>query len=289
MRKPSISVIIPTYNHANFIDRCLRSVVAQSIDSWEAIVVNNYSTDNTLDVINAVGDSRIRVINFKNNGIIAASRNRGIKEALGRYIAFLDSDDWWLPEKLSKALSRLSKADFVHHDLIIQTQSGLTKTLLKGKQLRKPVFKDLMTSPPVVFNSSVVTHKHLLDNVGGLSESKELVGGEDTDLWLRLAMITDRFHHIPESLGVYWRRQISLLDTLYRKHEANVPPEAQKPAYAIHNYAIGRLLSKMNRFREALGRFATAALNGTVPLRIKSLGAAISALFGLFTHWGRNR
>ncbi|NDF83787.1 MAG: glycosyltransferase family 2 protein, partial [Actinobacteria bacterium] len=105
-KSPRVSVVIPTFNHAKLLKRALDSVVAQTFDNWEAIVVNNFSADETIDVVRSFNDDRITLINFSNNGIIAASRNQGIKAARGQYLAFLDSDDKWYPEKLEKCLAQ---------------------------------------------------------------------------------------------------------------------------------------------------------------------------------------
>src|SRR5687767_4383972 len=94
---PLVSVIIPTYNHAPFLREALESLIAQDFRDWEALVVNNYSTDDTLEVVRSFDDRRIRVENFRNNGVIGASRNLGIRLSRGKYIAFLDSDDKWYP------------------------------------------------------------------------------------------------------------------------------------------------------------------------------------------------
>src|SRR3989304_1110083 len=104
---PLVTVVIPTYNHAHFLREALQSVRAQSFSEWEAVVVNNYSEDDTIAVVESFADPRIRLENFRNNGIIAASRNRGIALARGKYLAFLDSDDLWLPEKLACFISHL--------------------------------------------------------------------------------------------------------------------------------------------------------------------------------------
>ena len=91
---PIVSIVIPTYNREQFLSRALISVVSQSFTSWEAIVVDNYSEDNTEQVIEDFGDSRIKLLKIHNRGIIAASRNIGIKTSKGKWIAFLDSDDF---------------------------------------------------------------------------------------------------------------------------------------------------------------------------------------------------
>ena len=101
---PVVTVVIPTYNHAHFLRDALNSLRAQTYTDWEAVVVNNFSEDDTVEVVNSFADSRIRLENFRNNGVIAASRNRGIALARGSYLAFLDSDDTWYPEKLARCM-----------------------------------------------------------------------------------------------------------------------------------------------------------------------------------------
>ena len=84
----------------------------------EAIVVNNYSEDNTIDVVEGFRDERLRLVNFSNKGVIAASRNEGIGRAGGDFIAFLDSDDWWYPRKLEIVNKYAGKADVIYHNLV---------------------------------------------------------------------------------------------------------------------------------------------------------------------------
>ena len=118
--KPYVSVVIPTFNHAKFLKKALDSVVAQTFQNWEAVVVNNFSTDNTIEVVNSFADPRIKLFNFSNNGVIAASRNHGLKEAAGDFIAFLDSDDVWYPNKLQKCVEQASagyQSDSTHSDV----------------------------------------------------------------------------------------------------------------------------------------------------------------------------
>jgi glycosyltransferase involved in cell wall biosynthesis len=105
--QPAVSVIIPTYNRANYLKKSIQSVVSQTIKDIEIIVINNYSTDNTLEVINSFYDQRIQIINFKNDGVIARSRNKGLVQSTGKYIAFLDDDDIWCPDKLELQIKYL--------------------------------------------------------------------------------------------------------------------------------------------------------------------------------------
>ena len=97
---PFFTVVIPTYNCADYLERALNSVFSQTYQNFEVIVVDNSSTDHTEDVLNSFDDKRLTMIKVNNNGIIAYSRNKGIENAKGDWIAFLDSDDVWKLEKL---------------------------------------------------------------------------------------------------------------------------------------------------------------------------------------------
>jgi len=104
---PKISTIIPTYNRQDFIVSSIESVLTQTYQSYEIIVVDDGSTDNTLEVLNQFQD-KIKVIQKDNGGNASAARNVGIKHASGDYIAYLDSDDTWYPDKLSIFVDNLS-------------------------------------------------------------------------------------------------------------------------------------------------------------------------------------
>ena len=115
---PLVSIIIPTYNRAEDLKRALQSVFDQTFTDWEVVVVDNHSIDNTDSLIESFNDPKIRLFKIYNEGVIAASRNLGLKHALGEYVAFLDSDDWWHPQKLEVSLKYLELgADVVYHSL----------------------------------------------------------------------------------------------------------------------------------------------------------------------------
>ena len=103
MNAPLVSIIIPTYNRAEDLKRALQSVFDQTFADWEILIVDNHSIDNTDDVVKLFDDPRIRLFKIHNDGVVAASRNLGLKHAVGEYVAFLDSDDWWLPKSLKKS------------------------------------------------------------------------------------------------------------------------------------------------------------------------------------------
>lgn len=115
---PLVSIILPTYNRALCIERAVSSVICQTLSNWELIIIDNNSTDNTVELIDNFKDVRISITKIENNGIVARSRNLGISLASGTFVAFLDSDDWWVPEKLEIAVSALQDGhDVVYHDM----------------------------------------------------------------------------------------------------------------------------------------------------------------------------
>ena len=121
-----VSVITPAYNSGFYLADAIRSVLAQSYSNWEMLIVDDYSADNTADVARSFTDSRIRYLRNEQNRGSAFSRNRALQEAQGRYIAFLDADDMWLPDKLEKQLAYMQSAGcaFCYSNYSIINQAG---------------------------------------------------------------------------------------------------------------------------------------------------------------------
>ena len=125
------SVVIPTYNRALMLRHALESVLAQTFGGFEVLVVDNHSDDDTLDVVASFNDPRIRVLGVHNHGVIAVSRNLGIRESRGEWIAFLDSDDTWRSDKLRcihESLAGRKPPVLVAHDVLI-TENGKARTV----------------------------------------------------------------------------------------------------------------------------------------------------------------
>lgn len=204
---PVFSIIIPTYNRADKVCRALKSVVNQSFTDFEILVMDDGSTDNTSEMVESFSDLRIKYEWGKNFGGPAVPRNRGLRLAQGKYIAFLDSDDWWMPKKLEESLKFLEQGfDLVYHDLFLVTKAGQKLFLRKTRSriLQPSIFNDLLKYGNGLFNSSVVVKREKLDEIGGLSEDPNLITAEDFDLWLRLAKVSEKFKMIPKTLGYYW-------------------------------------------------------------------------------------
>ncbi|BBD99720.1 glycosyltransferase family 2 protein [Sphingobium amiense] len=133
---PRVSVVIPAYNSAALIGATLRTVIDQTMPDWEAIIVDDCSTDDLAAVIDGFADPRIRLIRHRVNGGASAARNTGIAAAKGRFIAFLDADDAWVPDKLERQLAAvLAQPD---PDRVFCV-TRMVVTLGDGRQLIRPV------------------------------------------------------------------------------------------------------------------------------------------------------
>jgi len=199
--RPTISVVIPTYNHAGYLGEALQSLRSQTREDWEAIVFNNFSEDDTVAVVEAFDDRRILLENFRNNGIIGASRNRAIELARGEFVAFLDSDDLWLPRKLEVCMAHLTPdVGLVGHDL---ERFGRAGGRIRSGPAECARFAPLLLKGSCITPSAAIVRTDLLRKVGGFSEAPELVTAEDYHLWLKLAAAGTKMAFVPEILGRY--------------------------------------------------------------------------------------
>ena len=284
---PVISIVIPTYNHAKFISKALESVIDQTYKNWEAIIIDNNSTDDTDKVINQYDDPRIKYLKINNNGVIAKSRNLGIKEAKGEWIAFLDSDDWWTKDKLEVCFSKIGKnVDFIHHafEYVFKSKSFFRKKIIKGREFKKPILNDLLigsiTKGSQISNSSVIVRKNILLKIGYLNENKILVGADDYDTWLRIAQITDQFLYINKKLGYYLfhdsntqkKRDMSIPQRLAVKDFLHLFNKQQKLNLEIKLRYISGSYNYLNNYHEkAKNDFIFVIRNGVINLKLRSL------------------
>lgn len=218
---PLVSVIIPTYNHAHFLTKALSSVMEQTFLNWEAIVVNNHSSDNTVEIVESFKDPRIKLINFSNNGVIAAARNEGIRHASGTYVSFLDSDDSWLPEKLKICLDHLQteSVDLVCNDEVLIENDQVLKTWRHGPDSRAS-YEKLLFEGNCISTSAVTVKRQVLFDVGLFNEERQFITAEDYDLWLKLAKAGKRFKFIPEILGRHLKHTNNNSASVNRHFEA---------------------------------------------------------------------
>src|SRR5262245_58115192 len=231
-----VSVIIPTYNRAACLTLALASVLNQTYQNFEIIVVDDASTDGTADVVGGLADARIAYVRHDVNrgkvGAGAAARNTGIARARGSYIAFLDDDDEWLPEKLARQVAVLETsprsvgAVYTGFVKIDQATGQIVERITPTR--RGTISRDLIAENCVGTPSTVLVRNECFQKVGLFDES--MAFGEDYDMWIRIAREFE-FDYIDEPLVRYavhdvqlsaqnYERKISGLEAQLRKHVA---------------------------------------------------------------------
>lgn len=207
--KPTVSVIIPVYNGAAEVSRAIDSALAQKGCDVEVIVMNDGSKDNTESVLAKYGD-RIRAVTQKNCGL-SKTRNNGIALATGEWVAFLDHDDYWQPEKLSLQLAAAERTGFD----VVYTNAGNFGDVARVAELRSDpkamaegdLLEKLLLDNFIVV-SSVMIRRSLIQEIGGFDTSLPSV--EDWDLWLKLSARGVCFAAVPEPVTMYQWRQGSM-------------------------------------------------------------------------------
>jgi len=285
------SVVIPTYNRADKLKNCLESLLNQTYKNFEVIVSDDGSSDNTSEIVEAAKRRGLQVkyIYNSNWGGPARPRNIGIKNSKYKWICFLDSDDWWYPEKLENIVPFCNENyDFIYHDFKLYVNGVLTKKRLKGRQLKQPVFNDLFINDNCIINSAVCVRKDIIEKAGGFSEDKELIVVEDYDLWLRCSRITEKFKYIPEFLGGYDVgndsitvndiKLINRFDKLFSYYKKFMKPPEIKLAEINWSYKKAVTYQRMSRFDEARKNYLIAAKSPVLSIKVKAIVRFFSLL-----------
>ncbi|MER5560117.1 glycosyltransferase [Streptomyces sp. NPDC002506] len=246
-----VSVICPTFNRSRPITDTLDSVSAQSVTDWEMLVVSDGSTDDTDDWVRdrARTDPRIRLIRAERHGHPSGPRNRGLAEARGTYVAYLDHDDLWYPGHLRALLDAFAAgAGFVATGFEIADRHGRVTSVSRALDLCW--HPEVQTLGPVFEPSRVAHRRGLAEAVGGWRAGS---GAEDWDLWLRLADAGTRFSTVLD-------RTVRLLaDTGTRRH--GITPRRRLPVAVFEDAARAHAaLCELGEHRhEAAFRRACAA------------------------------
>ena len=268
---PEISIVIPAYNRADLLPQALESVFAQTYQNFEVIVSDDGSTDNTEAVIRQFGD---RVTYLKNNhsGLPSVARNTALNQANGKYIAFLDSDDLWLPDKLKiqvDVLENNPRVGLVCSNAFLIDADGEEQSdqlyQIPGKGRSGSVFLDLLKDNFVI-TSSVILRRDTLEKAGIFSEAKELQVGEDYALWLNIALDWQVeylenpliiYHDSPQTsirkkqdMPGYWRGMIYILTSIYDTSLDKTVKRAVKLRLGVHRKHLIGSLFKAHRFGE---------------------------------------
>jgi glycosyltransferase involved in cell wall biosynthesis len=281
--QPTFSVIIPTYNRAEKLKRCLESLLVQTFKNFEIIVCDDGSKDSSAEVVEAFREKGLKIeyIFNENWGGPARPRNIGISRAKAIWICFLDSDDWWYPTKLERLTADLNEFDFICHSFDVITLNG-KRGKIRTRVLDQDVFTDLLIYGNSIVTSSVCVKKEILTNQTGFSEDRTLIAVEDFDLWLRIAKQPYKFKVITDCLGAYWagggnitatdNRQIERINAVYNKHLSNWEYSEKKrvEARAMQDYLVGWVEHRMGHYRSAKAHYRNAINNGIPIIKLKA-------------------
>ena len=288
-KNPTCSVIIPTYNRAHLVDRAIQSVLNQTYQNFEFIVVDDGSTDNTEEVVKKFQekDKRIRYIKHERNKGASAARNTGIKAAKGEYIAFQDSDDEWLPEKLEKQMKVFETAPpevgviytgfwriennkkiYIPYSWVAQKEGNIHKELLKGSFIGLP---------------TVLIRKECFKKAGMFD--KKLPRLQDWELFIRISKHC-KFKYINEALLIspYTIGSISFnnesliqaLELILKKHSEEF--KKYKKILSVQMYWLGSILCKSGKMKEGKKYFLRVI--NISPLNIKAWIGLTASLLG---------
>ncbi len=284
---PTVSIIIPTYNRAHLVDRAIQSVLDQTYQDFELIVVDDASTDNTEEVVKSFKDKRIRYICLQKNKGGAAARNTGIEASNGEYIAFQDSDDEWLPEKLEKQMKVFENASpevgvvytgflrikdgresYIPYSWVTQKEGNIHKELLKGN---------------FVTTQAAVVKKKCFEVAGMFEERLPCL--QDWELWIRVSkyfhfkcidepLVTS--YEVSDSISCNQRFLIIAQKLISEKHYKDFSDS--KKLLAQLQYSIGSLLCQDGELKEGRSYFFDSLK--TYPFNMKCLLAIFISLFG---------
>lgn len=249
-----ISVVVPAYNREASIGRSIHSVLRQTWPNMEIIVVDDCSEDGTVAVVEAIGDPRIRIVRMERNGGPSVARNRGIAEANSRWVAFQDSDDEWLPDKLSQQMARIKAMgpDCVAVYCGMAVEGGLNDSkdarlhvrYLPRSDIRRTEgdVREVLDSTSLVSTQMLIARKDALLAIGGFDENLNAL--EDWDLSIRLAeqgpfafvdriLVIQRFS--PNSITGDQRRRLHARAKILAKHADRM---ASAPRNLAQQYRI---------------------------------------------------
>jgi glycosyltransferase involved in cell wall biosynthesis len=272
---PAVSVIIPTFNRADLLPKAVRSVLAQTYQDLEIVVIDDASADCTTAAVHRLDDPRIRYVRHERNRGIAAARNTGVANATGRYVAFLDDDDEWLPRKLELQVGILADSPrsigavysaFEQVDMATGRRVAVVRPAKSGHILNELCLKNWIGTA-----STVCLKRECLDEAGPFDE--KVTFGEEYDMWIRIAHRYD-FKYIDEILVRYGVHSVQLstnyaamiggLREQLRKHRAFFALDAANYSRRFANLGVlycyaGEIEKGRQAFRSAIRATPLAA------------------------------
>jgi glycosyltransferase involved in cell wall biosynthesis len=273
IQQPLISIILPTFGRLKYLRATVASVYGQTLQDWELIIADDGSDGETRAYLRRLGrDCRIKLLWLRHTGIPAIVRNAALSETRGQYIAFLDSDDLWAPQKLARQLEIMRSRPNCSW-----SYTAISHIDASGRPLAEPVFgpwlpcegavfERLVTGPIVIRTPTVLAARELIARAGGFDENIRC--GEDYDLWLRFALASD----------------VALLDeplVQVRRHEANHTRDWEI-AFTGREQSLRKLQSRVGVNRRVLLRGARTRNALTLAASHASLGNRARMLRALY-------
>jgi glycosyltransferase involved in cell wall biosynthesis len=243
---PIVSVVMPAYNAGQVIGRALESVLAQSYAYWELIVFDDGSNDNTVDIVSAYAenDRRIQLLENETNIGPAASRNNAIRQAEGSYIAFLDADDTWHPEKLDRQIGFMEKhavaLSFTSYQRITDSNHPAKLCVAKKEvNYAGALWKNPIGCLTAVYSVSMLGKQYMPD----------IRRGHDYALWLQILRTTDKAYGIDDCLADY--------------HVGSDTVSSMKVSTSRYIWKVYRDVEKLSLWRSAM-YFLSYAIHGVI-------------------------
>lgn len=240
---PEISVITPAYNSERYIAVTIESVINQTFRNWEMIVVDDGSDDHTKDIVlsYAQADSRIRYFNLeKNSGRPAVPRNYAVEKSLGTFVAFLDSDDIWLPEKLSYQLNFMKNKGLEFSFGPTMTDGGEPFVNIPRRGNRRELLRDNFISCLTVMMRNRIEYRPIFD------EEPALKAAEDYLAWLRMYGLTDRIGYYDKSLTIY---RTAREESIVKEYHRDAYSRMAKQFFLYSKAYLGGVLTKKEFIR----------------------------------------
>lgn len=284
--KPCVSVIIPAYNRENTINRAITSVLEQTLTDLELIVINDGSTDQTLETIQSFSDDRIKIVNKKINRGANAARNSGIEESNGDYISFLDSDDELHKEHLEKSIQRLKQGSDKCEGVFTSFKKvSAGKTVEKRRANEREVSLKYIEDGNQIGTLSCTTFKsEIFDYVGLFDES--LPASQDFDIYLRILdnysmiglddILVTKYNN-GDQIGDHIDRKEDAFRKIQQKHKDSISKNCISDQYRT----LGRLYANQGRMSDARLMFKKSIKRN--PENIGSYYLYILSIFGVKT------
>ena len=252
---PFFSVVIPLYNKEKYIKKTLQGIINQTFRNFEIIIIDDGSTDSSCNIVESINDTRIH-LTHQGNGGPSKARNTGIRLAKGKYIAFLDADDEWLPDKLQKqhellnnnpeifwACAAYKVIGGINEKNMTYSQPGVIKDAI-----------DAISNGLSIWTSTVVVNKDVFKNER-LLFNNNINRSEDIEVWYKLACLYPKIGYIKEQVAVYnIKLHGSLTNTAMEKEDfsfLSLHSRIDKELAIIDDYRRNNLIKTINRFNKS--------------------------------------